>query len=254
MSMTEWEAIEKRISCRAFTDRPVDPAVLEELRAYVDELNGEAGLHFQLYSSDRPGKPAIKMAASMFSGPVYAFAALVAGDDPASLEKLGYYGEKFVLKAVGLGLGTCWVASTYDAGSISVDVGEGERLWDVVPLGYAPEKMPLRQTMTRAMIRKRDRKEEAFLDSASDTEYGVLPEWVRKGILAVLKGPSAINQQPVNILYRDGTASMVVWKHGQGLEFNDMGIAKRQFEIGAAEAGVPGRFEWGDGGRFVPEQ
>ena len=249
--MTEWEAVEKRISCRAFEDRLIEPGILKQLGEYVKELNQESGLSFQLIASEEKGKPAIKMSPAMFSGPVYAFAALVAKDSMEASEELGYYGEKLVLRAVQLGLGTCWVASTYDAASFHADAAEGERLWDVIPLGYAMAKTPLKQAMTRSMIRKRDRKKEKFLDEGSDVTYADAPDWVKKGIDAMLLGPSAVNQQPVNVLMKDGTVSMVICKRGHGLEYNDMGIAKRQFEIGAAEAGVSGRFEWGDGGKFI---
>ena len=251
--MTEWEAVEKRISCRAFEDRMPGPEILAQLEACVGELNRESGLRFQLIVSGDGSRPAVRMSPAMFSGPVYVCAALVAGDSPAESEKLGYYGEKLVLRAVELGLGTCWVASTYDAASIHPDIAEGERLWDVIPMGYAPAKLPMKQSMTRAMIRKRDRKTETFLDEASDVTFAEAPDWIRRGIEAVRLGPSAVNQQPVNILVKNGEASMVICKKGNGLEYNDMGIAKRQFEIGAADAGVRGRFEWGNGGRFVRE-
>ena len=247
--MTEWEAVQKRISCRSFEDRMIDPDILQKLKECIGQLNEESGLHFQLFSSDSKGRPAIKMAAVMFSGPVYTFAALVGGEDPLSAEKVGYYGHRFVLYAEQLGLGTCWVAGTYDKKSITVDVPEGERIWDVIPMGYATEKIPLKQKTIRKMIRRSDRKPEQFLES--DTEYENAPDWIKKGIEAVLLGPSAVNQQPVNIIYRDGKVSAKIWKKGNGLEHNDLGIAKKQFEVGAAYAGVNGHFLPGDGAEFV---
>lgn len=187
----------------------------------------------------------------MFSGPVYMFAALVGGNDPLSSEKVGYYGQKLVLYATRLGLGTCWVASTYDSKSITVDIGEGEKLWDVVPMGYATEKIPLRQKMIRSAIRKRDRRREQFLES--DVTYKDAPKWIRQGIEAIFLGPSAVNQQPVNIVYRDGKVTARIWKEGLGLQYNDLGIAKRQFEVGAGAAGVKGHFLPGDGAEFIQE-
>ena len=247
--MTEWEAVKKRISCRSYEDRFIDAETLQKLKDLIDELNAESGLHFQLFTSDEKGRSAVKLAATMFSGPVYTFAALVGGDDPLSSEKLGYYGQKLVLFATQLGLGTCWVAGTYDQKSITVDVPEKEKIWDVVPIGYATARIPVKQKVIRATIRRSDRKPEEFLES--DITYDEAPEWIRKGIEAVLLGPSAANQQPVNIVYRDGKVSAKVWKDGRGLEYNDLGIAKKQFEAGAAEAGVKGHFLPGDGAEFV---
>lgn len=250
--MTEWEAITKRISCRAFEDRMIDDKTADRIREYVDELNQESGLHFQLFVSGQKDTPAIRMSAAMFSGNVYMFAALVGGDDLASSEKIGYYGQKLVLYATQLGLGTCWVASTYDASSIHVDISEGEKLWDVIPMGYARSKVPMKQKMIRAAIRKRDRKQDQFLES--DMSYADAPAWIRKGIEAIFLGPSAVNQQPVNIVYRNGKVSARIWKKGNGLEYNDLGIAKRQFEVGAESAGVRGHFQMGNEAEFVIEK
>ncbi len=249
--LTEWEAIQTRISCRSYQDRLIEPEVLGEIKSCIDALNAESGLHFQLLTAGEKGQSIIKMSPAMFSGPIYTFAALVGGEDPVSSEKVGYYGQKLVLYATRLGLGTCWVAGTYDKNSITVDVPEGEKVWDVIPMGYATDKVPLKQKMIRAAIRKSDRKPEQFLES--DMGYADTPEWIRKGIEAILKGPSAVNQQPVNIVYKDGKAYAKIWKDGRGLQYNDLGIAKRQFEVGAAEAGMTGHFLPGDEAEFIPE-
>ena len=250
--LSEWEAVQKRISCRSFEERFIEAEKLQKLKEYVEELNAESGLHFQLFSSTETGKPAIKMNGAMFSGRVYTFAALVGGTDPGSSEKVGYYGQRLVLYATQLGLGTCWVASTYDSKSITVDVPCGEKIWDVVPIGYATARIPLKQKTIRAMIRRSDRSLTQFLES--DVGYNDAPEWIRKGIEAVLLGPSAVNQQCINIGYKDGKVTARIWKDGRGLQYNDLGIAKKQFEVGAAEAGVKGHFLPGDGAEFVVEQ
>lgn len=247
--MTDWEAIEKRISCRAYEDKLIDEKTLTNLKINADILSKTSGLNLQLIYSSEEGKPAIQMAKSMFSGPVYAYLALVGAEDNLSAEKVGYFGESFVLYATRLGLGTCWVASTYDKNSISPVISEGEKLWSVITIGYAMEKTPLKQKMIRGAIRKSNRKIEKFLES--DTSYEELPEWIQKGIKAILLGPSAVNQQPVNIVYKDGNVSAKLWKAGNGLEYIDLGIAKKQFQAAAASAGHDGTFAWRDGGSFT---
>ena len=241
--MTEWEASERRISCRAYEDRPVEKDILDMLQACIEELNAESGLHFQLFASDQP---TIKMSAAMFSGPVSSYAALVGGDTPEDAEKVGYYGQQLVLYATQLGLGTCWVAGTYDHESIAPVLNKGEKVWDVIPLGYAAEKMPIKQKMIRSSIRARSRKRDSFLEGEPNA-----PAWVWAGIEAIMKGPSAVNQQPVNILWQDGKAIAKLIKTGHGLEYNDLGIAKKQFEVGAAHAGVKGHFLPGDRAEFT---
>ena len=249
--MTQWQAVETRISCRAYQERFLPEELLAQLEEKVAALNAESGLRFCLCRSDDPEKPAVKLAGAMFSGRVYVAAALIGGEDALSAEKVGYYGQELVLFATQLGLGTCWVAGTYDPKSLSVAPGPGEKLWDVIPMGYAPEKTPRKQTMIRAAIRRKSRKLESFVES--ETPFDALPDWVKTGAQAVSLGPSAVNQQPVNILWKDGRAFAKLWKNGHGLGHNDLGIAKKQFEVGAAECGVKGAWQFGDGGEFLVE-
>ena len=42
------EAIEKRHSVRSYEDREIDPAVRDELSAFIQQCNQESGLHMQL--------------------------------------------------------------------------------------------------------------------------------------------------------------------------------------------------------------
>lgn len=242
------EAIDARISCRSYQDRPMDDALFARLKDYIAELNSESGLNFQLYGPREGGQPAIEMNDKMFAGPVYCYAALVAPDDAVSGEKVGYYGEKLVLFATQLGLGTCWVASTYDAASTRADVAEGERLWEVVPLGHATEKTPLKQRMIRSGIRKSDKKPAALVES--DIPFDDLPVWLKAGIDAVIAGPSAVNGQPVVFSYRNGRVSADLPKYKRIIEYNDLGIAKLHFQIAASAHGVDGTWDWGVGGQF----
>ena len=147
-----------------------------------------------------------------------------------------------------MGLGSCWVAGTYDKASVICKLQEGETLYGVIPLGYVAEKMPVKQKMIRAAIRAKDRKLEQFVES--DTVWSELPAWFRRAVEAVKLGPSAVNQQPVNFTYQAGKVTARLWKKPSTMAWMDMGIAKYQFEVGAADAGVCGRWSFGDGAVF----
>ncbi len=250
--LTEFEAMEKRVSVRAYEKRAVEPEIMLELKELTDEINASAGLHFQLVDTRDANAPAVKLSAAMFSGTVSACALLVGPEDELGGEMVGYYGEKLVLRAVALGLGTCWVAGTFDRGSVDPVLNDGEKLWCVVPLGYAAEKVPFKQRTIRAAIRKKDRKPEDFIES--DHGPASLPRWVTAGAEAVKAGPSAVNQQPVNIVYRDGLVIARLWKEKKNrMMYNDLGIAKYQFQVGAEHAGVLGFWNFGDGGEFIAD-
>ena len=243
------EAIEKRISCRAFTSQPVEQSKLDALAAEVESANKQAGLHFQLYGPREDGT-AINMSAKMFAGNPPCYAALVGPKDPLCEEKLGYYGERLVLAAEMMGLSTCWVASTYDRPTTRVELSAGEVLHDVVPIGYAPEKMPLKQRTIRAGIRGRSKNLEDLYRGPLPLSQA--PEWAQACIDAVWKAPSAVNEQPVVFVQDtpDAPVRAELVRVKSGMEYTDLGIAKYHFEVVAHACGKEGTWHWGDGGAF----
>lgn len=247
--MTELQAIEKRISCRAYRDEKIAQDILAALEAKINEINQTGNMHFILVNSDGDKTPYLQLASAMFAGKVHSYIILCGAEDPITAEKVGYFGEQIVLYATQLGLGTCWVGGTYDRASVTALIPEGGKIWDVIPLGYAAEKMPLKQKMIRTAIRAKDRKIEQFVESA--TSFMNLPEWFRKAIEAVRMGPSAVNQQPVHFTYDGGNITACLHKHLHGMEYNDMGIAKYHFEVAARANSINGTWEFGDGGRFL---
>ena len=243
------EAIAKRISCRAFENTPIEQEKLDALANEIALVNKESGLNFQLYGPREDGF-VIEMNAKMFSGNPQCYAAFVAPEGPIPEEKMGYYGEGFVLLATQLGLGTCWVASTYNRETTRVQLNEGEVLHDVVPIGYAPEKMPLKQRTIRKGIRARSKKPEDMWQGP--TPLAEAPEWIQACIDAVCKAPSAINEQPV-VFVQEKRSAPIRAKLTQvktGKEYTDLGIAKLHFELTALECGIKASWEWGEGGAF----
>ena len=243
------EAIEKRVSCRAYEQRAIEQEIIDTLQGEIERINDESGLNFQLYGPREDGT-AIDLSAKMFAGNPPWYAALVGRDDPVEKEKLGYFGERLVLLAETLGLATCWVAGTYDRESARVQLAEGEVLHSVVPLGYAPAKMPLKQRMIRSGIRGRS-KDQADL-YRGPAPLAQAPEWVQACVDAVWKGPSAINEQPVVFTQETPEAPVraELARVKTGMEHIDLGIAKYHFEVVARACGVEGAWQWGDGGAF----
>ncbi len=244
------EAINTRISMRAFEPRAVEGDVLRALEENIDEINeNEPEMNFQLYGPREDGT-AITMARAMFATDAPLYAALIAPKGELPEEKLGFYGERLVLVATMCGLGTCWVASTYDKETCRAELREGDVVHDVVPMGYAPAKIPLRQRSVRTTIRARSKKLEAMYEGP--VPLAQAPEWLRACMDAVGKAPSAINEQPVKFIW-DGenrvTAKLIRVK--TGLEYTDLGIAKFHFMAVAHHYGVEGSWEWGDGGTFT---
>ena len=78
------EAIEKRISCRAYTTQQPDAETIGKLEREIAAINDEAGMHFQLYGPREDGT-AINMALNMFAAnpPYYAQGSGGISPDPA---------------------------------------------------------------------------------------------------------------------------------------------------------------------------
>ena len=244
------EAIEKRISCRSFEACLLDEETFNRIALEVARINEESGLHFQLYGPREDGS-VIEMASGMFSSNPPCYVALVGPTGPEAEERLGRYGEQLILFATQLGLGTCWVASTYDQATTRVELGEGEKLHCVVPIGYAPTKFPLKQRTLRAGLRSRDKKLDVLWQGS--VPFASAPEWIQAAVIAAQKAPTAVNMQAYTFVQEaeDAPIKAVIPEVERGLEYIDLGIVKLHFELAAAACGVVGTWEWGSGGAFI---
>ena len=207
------EAIQSRHAVRQYTSEPIPRPVLEALAAETAACNAEGGLHIQLVHDEPEAFQGVLAHYGKFRG-VRNYLALV-GPKGAD-EKLGYYGERLVLKATQLGLDTCWVALTFRKGKCPVAVAPGEKLVCVAALGYGqthgvPHKSKSLSEVCRA--------------------EGDLPEWFRSGVEAALLAPTATNQQKF-LLTLEGDAVRAESTGGFYSKV-DLGIVKYHFEVGA---------------------
>lgn len=110
--MTLSEAILARHSVRAYTDRPIEGAVLATLQQKIEEVNAAGRLHVQLILDEPKAFLGPMSKYGRFRGVKnYLVMAGKKGDDLD--ERVGYYGEQLVLLAQTWGLNTCWVGVSY---------------------------------------------------------------------------------------------------------------------------------------------
>lgn len=228
--LTLLEAIQARHSVRKYTDQPIPEEVLAVLRNKVLEINREAGLHVQLVTAEPKAFSGI-MAYGSFSGVTNYF--VMAGRKGDDLdEKIGYYGEQFVLLAQTLGLNTCWAGVSYSKIPGTYELEEGEKIGCYIALGYG-------QTQGSGHKVKDVRE----VSNASD----LTPKWFRQGVDAALLAPTAVNQQKFFLEYvgfKDFSklpkvAAKPVFSM-IGYSKMDLGIVKYHFELGAGKE----NFEW----------
>ena len=221
--MTEKEAIVARHSVRQYIEKPIEAEKIEELKALIEECNREGGTHLQLVT-DEPKAFAGGMAKyGKFCG-ISNYIAVVGKKDDDT--KLGYYGEKVVIRAQMLGLNTCWVGLMFSKQPDSYKVLEGEKLFCVISLGYGANQG----------VQHKMRPIENFAE-ASDR----VPEWFRSGVEAAMLAPTAVNQQKFKFVLHDGNKVAAQTRFSLiGYAKLDLGIVKYHFEVGAGKE----NFEW----------
>lgn len=205
------EVMKARHSVRQYNSTPIEAekrAILDQL---VQEINSQNDLHIQIVYDEPKCFDSFMAHYGKFSG-VQNYIALI-GKKSADLdEKLGYYGEKLVLKAQELGLNTCWVALTH--GKSSAVIQKGEKLGCLITLGYGANQGVTHKSKPLPEV-----------CNYSST----MPGWFLDGMEAALLAPTAMNQQKFFFeLTGDGTIKA---KCGKGFYTKlDLGIVKYHFE------------------------
>lgn len=209
------EAINARHSVRKYIDKPIEKNLIDELNKEIETINKESGLNIQLITNEPKAFNCAMAHYGKFSG-VSNYFAMVGKKEKSLDEKIGYYGEKLVLKAQQLGLNTCWVALTYRKIPEAYKIKKDEKLLLVISLGYGETQGANRKSKTPEKV--------SNISAAS-------PEWFKAGISAALLAPTAMNQQKFYFSLKNNEVQA---KNGIGFYAKvDLGIAKLHFEIGA---------------------
>jgi len=169
---------------------------------------------------------------------------------PHAEEAFGYAFEAVALYALSLGLGTTCIAGTMDRASFekAMELGDGEVMPCVSPLGHPAAKMSVREGLMRKGVGadSRLRFEELFFEGDMSRPLTVeIAGKLAEALELVRLAPSAVNKQPWRLIkendrihfyekprkgYRSGT--------GWDIQKIDMGIAMYHFEAGLREADI----------------
>lgn len=205
------ELMKQRHSVRQYTDKTIENEKREALDMLTAEINKEAGLHIQVIYDEPKCFDSFMAHYGKFSG-VKNYIALVGKKSSTLDEKLGYYGEKLVLKAQELGLNTCWVAMTH--GKSKAVINKGEKLVCLISLGYGA-------------VTGGEHKNKELKDVCNYSEN--MPEWFLNRMNAALLAPTAMNQQ--KFFFELMQNNNVKVSCGKGFYTKlDMGIVKYHFE------------------------
>lgn len=231
-------AINERVSRRSFLKDPVEDEILEELQSLAARCNEKGGLHISVEYDDE-GAFNVAGSKGMLTGAKMYF--LLAGpeSDENLEEKLGYFGEILVLRAVSLGLGTCWIHGTFDREKVMPKLMDGDAMHCCVVFGNVRPQMTAKELMVSKSLKRNSKRIKDMLFSEEQP-----PNWVIAGVRAAVRAPSARNRQGVKFLCSSDVVSAKVGNKYE-TDLYDLGIAKLHFEVGAGLG--EGKWNFGNG-------
>jgi nitroreductase len=254
------QLIKKRMSCRTYADRPPEEKLLQEFGGLVAAQHaGPFGNKpkFQIITLDMSSPEQWKKLGTygvIKNARLFLAGSIQKGDN--AVADYGYCMEVLILQATALGLGTCWMAGTFNASGFAkaISLQGNELLPAISPLGYPADRKSFKEKIFRLAAGSDHRKPwpDIFfngnfstpLTSAQAGKYSEALENVRLA-------PSASNKQPWRILLdAPGNTVHFYLERAVGYKFRDiliqdadLGIAMSHFELTARELGISGRWQ-----------
>ncbi|MBR3259084.1 MAG: nitroreductase family protein, partial [Eggerthellaceae bacterium] len=192
--------ITTRRSIRTFDGRPLEPEHRAQLEVFARGITNPYGIPvtFAFFDAAQNG-----LSSPVITGETLYMTAKVPRAEHAE-EAYGISFEKLVLAAWELGIGTTWIGGTMDRALFErvCEVGEGEMMCCMTPLGYPAARMSLREAAMRKGIGADKRMDAAELFFAGDfaTPLRDMEPAVAEALKAVQWAPSAVNRQPWRVV------------------------------------------------------
>lgn len=228
------EAIEARSSVRTFNGEPLTADQIESINAAAGcaacPLPGRWAIdlqRFELSGPQRPGTYGVIKGAGDFL--LLGFN----GSDYAGAVAAGFAMEQVVLACTGMGLSTCWMAGTFNAGDFGVmtHFPDGMELQAVIPVGVAAGRERFIERVTRFTIGSKNRKPMGKLFFVGDwwkpmTDASQFYE----SLMMMRLAPSSTNSQPWRAVIKGDTVHFYCKDAGR-VHMLDMGIGMCHFDM-----------------------
>lgn len=250
------DLIKKRKSIRTYLDKKIEVEkkvlIREELSKLSNNQHRFEMIEYKFGDGAKIGTYGVITGATHYIVGILSKALL--GSREATIE-FGYAYESIILKLTALGLGSCWMSSTFKNKDVAglIDLKNQDTIVMVSPFGYASDKVRMIEKISHTMTKSYKRKawKELFFDHDFNTELSYEQAGAYKVVLEMLRlAPSAVNSQPWRILKTNDSYDFYIEeKSGSGknemkmnLGYNDIGIAKLHFELTAREKGLAGKW------------
>ncbi|MCM1484444.1 MAG: nitroreductase family protein [Muribaculaceae bacterium] len=242
MSITE--LIKARHSVRTFDGRPLSDADSAAISQAIADASTPFGGQASIVIV-RFGAPLAAMNGTygVIKG-ASDFMVMFMADDDESWLSAGFMMEQPVLTATGLGLGTCWMAATFNSSlfSKSFNVPAEQKLRIVTPVGYPARKKRFAERLTKLLANSASRKDFDSLFSYHEPGISIPQDNTFRLPLEMMRlAPSSVNSQPWRAIVADDTVHF--YSAGKNrLSMIDMGIGLCHFHLTCQDSGLKGRF------------
>lgn len=248
---TPLELLQSRHSVRAFTDEPVPAPLLNKLKAVVTMINThQQGLKFQVITDDPEPMKTFSSSYGSFKNPRNYVAAVVDTAVENVYERAGYFAEQFVIKAVELGLGTCFVGATFNSGKVKAQLRAGEKVAFIVLFGFPLGKEKLLSRLTTKFAHRKTMVAADFFKpkEGAPQAMSMFPD-LKLGLEGVACAPSWMNKRPVRVFLKGEGENAVPCAGVEEENYKtliDLGIAKFNYNYATTT-----ECSWGNGASLV---
>lgn len=226
--MTNMQAIEKRVSRRTYLGQELQDNEYLKLSEILEQYNKEADMTSFILKDGSQAFDSVKKSYGMFKNVKSLIVLKGKKSDENLKEKTGYYGQKLIIEATKMNLGTCWIGGTCDMNSPILKIEDDELCHCVVTIGAVEQEQTFKE---KAMIKVIHRKEKPLsYFYKADISEKVLPEYFMIGCKAVSKSPTALNSQKVSLKFEKDHTSISV-PDTYKFDLVDLAIAKANFEL-----------------------
>lgn len=210
--MEDIELIKSRHSVRSYLFKEIEDEKKREINDLISEINKEIGSHIQVFYKENECFSSFLAHYGKFEN-VSNYISLIGNKKDKDIEtKLGYFGEKIVLKLQSLGLSSCWVALTHGASKAKREKNEKEYI--LISFGYSDKKGV-------------ERRSKGVVDVVNSLD---IDENIINGIKASLLAPTAMNQQKFYFIVDKDNKVFIYTKKGFYTKI-DLGIVAYHFEL-----------------------
>lgn len=259
------ETIKRRVSTRSYEEKSLTKKDKRKLIDFNASLTNPFGVDVKVqYISKDKGAEDVQLGTYGTIRGAKDFLAITVKDQSYAMEAVGYQFENLVLYATDMGLGTVWLAGTFNRKDFKnvIEISDEDLFPCICPVGYPGQKRSFIEKITRASLGSKKRKEWDKIFFLDDFSKSLTKEDAGRytDALDMLRlAPSATNAQPWAVV-KEGDKFHFFCNYKNSINNDvkkikhlDLGIALSHFHQTAMSDGLNGKLEVADIDFDVPE-